>query len=74
MKKLLAIALAIMIIICMTVPAYAATPLYKPPAIPDVNIVTEDIHVELPDSFWDKWFAEHPIKIDWSKLNFTWFK
>lgn len=42
MKKFITIALAIVFIVAMAIPAYA---------------------FELPDSFWDKWFKDHPIDI-----------
>lgn len=62
MKKLLAILFFVFLIMASTgIPAYAVTPQYTPPAIPKVEI--GDVHIEIPDSFWDKYFEEHPITV-----------
>lgn len=62
MKKIIVSILAICLIACaIAIPAYAVTPTIK---VPGVKIPTVKVpEVKLPDSFWDKWFGEHPITI-----------
>lgn len=61
MKKIIVIALVLTVMICMAVTANAVTPVYKPPKLPEIKVDTSNIKVEVSQSFWDKWFAEHPI-------------
>lgn len=70
MKKILAILLAVLLIMAMAVPAYAVTPKYEFPDLPEIPDISDDIKIEIdiPDSFWDKWFQEHPIKLPTFKL------
>lgn len=70
MKKILTLILAVLLIMAMAVPAYAVTPSFKIPDMPEIPDISDDIKIEIdiPDSFWDKWFAEHPIKIPMFKL------
>lgn len=71
MKKIITIALALVLIASMTVTTHAATPKLDIPDIEIPNIsgsVKDNIEVEISDSFWDNWFKEHPIKIDFSKV------
>lgn len=67
MRKIFAILLAVMLIASMTVTTHAATPKLDIdlPEIPDIS---GSIKVEIPDTVWDNWFKEHPIKIDFSKI------
>ena len=60
MKKIIAIAMVLMLIFAMVVPAAAVTPPLDTPSItiPDIS---DDVHIDIPDSFWDKWFKDHPI-------------
>ena len=62
MKKIIASILAICLIACViAIPAYAVTPTIK---VPGVKIPTVKVpEIKVSDSFWDKWFAEHPINI-----------
>ena len=62
MRKIFALILAICLIACViAIPAYAVTPTIK---VPSVKIPTIKVpEVKLPDSFWDKYFQEHPITI-----------
>ena len=60
MKKLFAIIFALLIVTAIAVPASAVTPTIK---VPSTNIPDFEVHVEIPQSFWDKWFADHPITI-----------
>lgn len=66
MKKIIAFALVLTMILCMAVTANAVTPIYKPPKLPEIKVDTSNIKVEISQSFWDKWFAEHPIKISFT--------
>ena len=70
MKKILAIALAVLLIAAMAVPAYAVTPKYEFPDLPEIPDISDDVkfEIDIPDSFWDKWFQEHPIKLPTFKL------
>ena len=63
MKKIIAFALVLTMIVSMAVTANAVTPVYKPPKLPEIKVDTSNIKVEVSDSFWDKWFAEHPISM-----------
>ena len=61
MKKILAIITVLFIVIAIAIPAYAVTPTIK---VPSIKIPTIKVpEVKLPDSFWDKYFQEHPITI-----------
>ena len=61
MRKLFALLLVMAIALCMAVTAYAVTPTIKVPGvkIPDIKVP----EVKLSDSFWDKYFQDHPITI-----------
>lgn len=62
MKKILAIITVLFIVAAIAFPAYAVTPTIK---VPSVKIPTVKVpEVKVSDSFWDKWFAEHPIVIN----------
>ena len=61
-KKLLTIATIIMLMASTTMTTYAATPALKIPSI-KIPDITPKINIQLSDSFWDNWFASHPIKI-----------
>lgn len=60
MRKIIAFILAVMLVMSMAVTASAATPKLNIPHIEIPNI-SGSVEVKLPQSFWDKWFAEHPI-------------
>lgn len=51
MKKVIAFIMALMLIMTMVIPVYAIE-------LPEIKI-----DFKLPDSFWDKWFKDHPIKL-----------
>lgn len=69
MRKIIAILLAVMLIVSMAVPALAATPKLKIPHIEIPKI--EKVEVDLPDNFWDNYFAQHPIRLPANfKFNF----
>lgn len=65
MKKIIAFALVLTMILCMAVTANAVTPIYKPPKLPEIKVDTSSIKVEISQSFWDKWFADHPIVVSY---------
>ena len=61
MKKFFAVMMVVLIAVSMAIPAYAVTPTIK---VPGVKIPTIKVpEVKISDSFWDKWFEEHPITI-----------
>ena len=59
-RKFFSLLLVLSLVITLSLPAYAATPSFKIPniTIPDIS---DNIKIELPDDFWDKWFDEHPL-------------
>lgn len=61
MKKILAIITVLFIVAAIAIPASAVTPTIKVPSvkIPDIKVP----EIKISDSFWDKWFDEHPIVI-----------
>ena len=63
MKKILVFTLALMLIVSMTIPAYAVTPKLEIPDVPQISKIKFDIKIELPDDFWTNWFKEHPLNI-----------
>lgn len=62
MKKIIAIVMVLMLIFAMVVPAAAVTPPLDTPSI-TVPDISDDVHIDIPDSFWEKWFKDHPIVI-----------
>ena len=62
MKKIIVSIVVICLIACViAIPAYAVTPTIK---VPNIKVsITKVPEVKLPDSFWDKYFQEHPITI-----------
>ena len=61
MKKILAIITVLFIVAAIAIPAYAVTPTIK---VPNIKVsITKVPEVKLPDSFWDKYFQDHPITI-----------
>lgn len=57
-----------MLIASMAVPAFAATPNYQFPDLPEIPDISGSVKVEIPDNTWNNWFKEHPFKIDFSKI------
>lgn len=70
MKKIITIVLALMLIASMAVPAYAVTPTFQIPDMPEISKIK--IEVKLDDKVAENavkaWLKEHPIKIDFSKI------
>lgn len=60
MKKILAILLALILVLCLAAPALAVTPALPVPDIPEVPDIGDDITIEIPDDFWDDWFEANP--------------
>ena len=78
MRRLITMLLAVMLIVSMAISAYAVTPEYHAPDIPDFSGIKFDIKFELPDSIWDKWFEKHPVKFElpddfWGDIKFNFF-
>ena len=62
MKKIIVSILAICLIACViAIPAYAVTPNIKAPSVKIPSIKIPEIKIS--DSFWDKYFRDHPITI-----------
>lgn len=62
MKKIIVSIVAICLIACViAIPAYAVTPTIKAPSVKIPTIKVPE--VKISDSFWDKWFQDHPITI-----------
>jgi hypothetical protein len=53
MKKISIFVLTLMLIAAMAVPAYAVTPGYKIPEVPQISQIKFDIKLRLPEGFWD---------------------
>jgi len=70
MKKLVAIILALMLIASMAIPAYAVTPTLNIPDVPQISNIKFDVDVKVSQGFWDRWFADHPVKFDFSNIKF----
>ena len=61
MKKLFAFISVLLIMAAIAIPTYAVTPTIK---VPNIKVsITKVPEVKLPDSFWDKYFQDHPITI-----------
>lgn len=74
MRKIIAIILVVMLIVAMTVPAYAATVVpinkigikFKMPSVtvPDIpKSVHETVKTTIPSNFMDNWLKANPINI-----------
>lgn len=72
MRKIIALLLALLLILAMDIPAFAVTPKLDVPDMPEIPDISGSVKVEIPDSFWDNWFKEHPFKIDFSKFKWGW--
>lgn len=64
MKKLVALIMVGVMVFGYVTPTYALTPKLSIPNIPKIPNISNSVKVEISESFWDKWFAEHPIKIN----------
>lgn len=70
MKKIIALILSLMLVMSMAISAYAATPTLNIPSIkiPDIS---NNVEVKLSQSFWNNYFRENPIRIDFSKIDLS---
>lgn len=58
-RKLTIFMITLLLIACMAIPTFAATPRLKPPKLPKIPEIK--VSIDLPDSVFDNWFKEHPI-------------
>lgn len=60
MRKIIVFLLVAMLIMAMSVPAFAVTPSFKytPVKLPEIKV-----SVKIPNSVFDNWFNEHPLNI-----------
>lgn len=64
MKKFITFLLVMVIISSLAFPAYAMTPKYEIPEVPQISKIKFDINFEFPENFWDNWFeklTEKPV-------------
>lgn len=63
MRKVIVFILTLALIASMAVSAYAVTPKweYKPVKLPQFKV-----SIKIPDSVFDNWFKDHPIKISYT--------
>lgn len=63
MRKIITLMLALVLIVSMAVTSFAATPKweYKPVVLPQIKV-----SIKIPDSVFDNWFKDHPIKINYT--------
>ena len=66
MRKIIAFILALVLIASLAVTSFAVTPKweYKPVKLPEIKV-----SVKIPDSVFDNWFKEHPIRFTAPVLN-----
>lgn len=58
-RKLTIFMITLLLIVCMAIPTFAATPRLNPPKLPKIPEIK--VSINLPDSVFDNWFKEHPI-------------
>ena len=63
MKKLIIIVLVLMLVVSMAVPAYAVTPKFEIPELPEVPEIKPDFSWIDFDEIFERWFSDHPIRI-----------
>lgn len=63
MKKIICIMIAVLLIACLAVPAYAVTPKYEFPDMPEISKIKFNISFPLGKEFWADWFEKHPITV-----------
>ena len=66
MRKIIVFILTLALIAAMSVTAFAVTPRweYKPVKLPEIKV-----SIKIPDSVFDNWFKEHPIRFTAPVLN-----
>jgi uncharacterized protein (DUF2141 family) len=70
MKKIITIALALVLIASMTVTTYAATPKLNID-LPEIPNISGSVKIDVTPAV-NKWLDEHPVKIDFSKIKWGW--
>ena len=70
MKKIIVLVMVIALFASMAVTAHAATPTMKVPNLPKIPNISGSVEVKLSDDFWDNWFREHPLNLDFSAVKF----
>lgn len=63
MRKFICALFAMLLLLSITVPAFAVTPKTEVPDVPEIPDISDDVSVELPAGFWDQYFKDHPIEI-----------
>jgi hypothetical protein len=65
MKRIIIFITLIALLASMAIPAFAVTPKLdiKSIKIPEIKVT----NFQLPQSFWDNYFRENPIIINWNK-------
>ena len=65
MRKIVIFVLTLAMLVAVAVPAFAVTPKweYKAVKLPEIKV-----SIKIPDSVFDNWFKEHPIKIDFTNV------
>lgn len=63
MRKIITFILALVLIASLAVTSFAVTPKweYKPVKLPQIKV-----SIKIPDSVFDDWFKDHPIKISYT--------
>ena len=71
MKKIICILFALILIAVLSIPAYAATPKFSIPKLPEIPEIKPSFEIKISESFLSDWFTKHPFKIDFYNLNFS---
>ena len=63
MRKIITFLLVLVLIVSMAVTTFAVTPKweYKAVKLPEIKV-----SIKIPDSVFDNWFKDHPIKISYT--------
>ena len=70
MRKIIALILVIALVALLALPVQAASPTFKMPKLPEIPDLSDDVKIELPGSFWDNYFRDHPFRLDFGR----WFR
>lgn len=73
MRKIISIMLVLLFVAAMTISAYAATPSFGVPNLPEIPNISGSVKVDVTPAV-NSWLDEHPFKIDWSMIDWSkWF-
>ena len=64
MKKIICALLAVLLIMAMTVPAFAVTPDLGVPDVPEIPDISDDVEIELPEGVFDGYLPDLDIDIE----------